>query len=163
MFNSHQQAGAVDPKEQWRYMSWWWRLCFVFPRCHLVNLNMYPLTVYNHMDSVIIMFWLRSWPTMHPGNVFHSIWHNYIIAISKQDTVSLAGREAVFWGKVHWSLGLKGCFQAEMWSRVERDPHTQGAMRIRLLKVFGKMAKSRIMCHVLVSNSYFLGLTSSTT
>ena len=67
-----------------------WSVCVflkVFPRCLPVNLNMYPRTVYNHMD----VLWLRSWPTKHPRKwqiyVFHSKLHNYIITISKQDLV----------------------------------------------------------------------------
>ena len=36
--------------------SWWWRVCVfkVFPRCPPVNLNMNLLTVYCHMDAVIM-------------------------------------------------------------------------------------------------------------
>ena len=53
------------------------------------------------------VFWLRSWPIKHPGkwqsdNVFHCKLHNYLITISKQDTVWLCysrGRRLFSWGK----------------------------------------------------------------
>ena len=54
-----------------------------------VHLNVYPPAVYNHMDAAKL--------------------HNYIIAISKQWTwLSLAERDAAFWGKFNWNLGLEG-------------------------------------------------------
>ena len=49
--------GAKQPIEAWWYMSWWWHLCVffkVFPWCHPVNINVYLLIVYNHMDAFII-------------------------------------------------------------------------------------------------------------
>ena len=50
---------------------------------------MYPLTVYNHMDAVIMFCdWAPDPP--RKSYVFRSKLHNYIIAISKQDTVRLS-------------------------------------------------------------------------
>ena len=80
----------------------------VFPRCPPVNLNTYPLTVYNHMDDVN-MFQLRSWPTRHPRKLHCSLYITYnIIAISKLDVVWLPHLQAIFWGKVHWGLSQEG-------------------------------------------------------
>lgn len=56
-------AAVAEPKEAGRSTSSTLRseCCFFFPRCFprcpTVNLNMYPLTAYNHIDAVIM--WLN--------------------------------------------------------------------------------------------------------
>ena len=50
-----QQAGAADQKEASQYTSlrlWVFSTCC--PQCPTVNINIYWLTVYNHMDAVIM-------------------------------------------------------------------------------------------------------------
>ena len=84
-----QQASAVDPKELWHNTSWHLHVFFyAFPP---VNLNMYPLTVYNHMNAVIMCWvWDPDPPNILKSEKFFSLsrLHNYL-KTGKQDAVWL--------------------------------------------------------------------------
>ena len=87
-----------------------------FPKCLTVNLNMYPLTVCNHMDAVIMFCDWAPDPHTKVTKLCFSVklcfgLHNYIIVIRETGrcpTVSLTGRKVVLWRKVQWSLGWEG-------------------------------------------------------
>ena len=69
--------------------------CVCFQGVSPVNLN--PRIVYNHMDAVIMC---SDWDP-EPQNILESDGHFCL-------TLSLVRMKAVFWGKVHWSVGPEG-------------------------------------------------------
>ena len=86
----------LSSRPKWSVMmafTWWWHLC-VFYRCISqvppLNLNIYLLTVYNHIDAVIkCCDWDPDTPNILESDkhVFCSKIHNNIITISKQKAV----------------------------------------------------------------------------
>ena len=69
------------PCAAWRYTSWWRLQVVVFFQCG---------------EHTNFSLWITK-------------LHNCHQSTGRCLTLSLAGREAVFWGKVHWSLSREGC------------------------------------------------------
>ena len=85
-----------------------------FARCPPVNLNMHPLTVYNDADAVILSCYWDPGPSCILECDKVTLFALYFIitySVSVNRTLSrlsLVGRDAVLWGKVHCGLGLEG-------------------------------------------------------
>ena len=88
--------------QSWQHTSGWWSLSVFlrcFPRCPPVNLNMNLLTVYNHMDAVIICW---DWDPV-PSNIKLSLceettaenWWTTTVAIMWPQSKGLLSKTAL--------------------------------------------------------------------
>ena len=106
--HTHEYIWNVDQFTSWWWLCWFFFCCFFSrssPRYPPVTLNKQPLTVFTQMDAVMMCC---DWDT-DPPNILESdkikfFGLNYIItklpSVNTMLTLSLAGREADFWGKI---------------------------------------------------------------
>ena len=88
--NSHRKpALQICRSEAWQSMSWWCLCVFfkVFSPCPPLNLDLYPLTVYNHMGAVI-----RCCAVKHPGG-----WQSYVFGSKLLDCIITTSKQEAVW------------------------------------------------------------------